>query len=173
MPLAVPNPSTLAPGNLVTGALWNAQVRDALNFLLNPPIFAAYQTTATAAWTGWTTLALQSVVVDSYTGYNGSSPTRYTAQVAGWYQANGVVCWSSNSSGFRNCAVGVNGTRTIGSGQDLPADADFTNVASNLVNVFLNVGDYVELWGYTSVSVGTNIGISDLRTRLDVRWVHQ
>jgi hypothetical protein len=62
----------------------------------------------------------------------------------------------------------------VGSAQDAAAGPDFTTVGSKPgLQVFLNVGDYVEVHGYTNVSVATKVSLADLRTRLDVRWAHQ
>jgi hypothetical protein len=157
----------------IPSALWNAQIRDPLDFLLNPPLFAAYQTTATTAWTGWAAQGVQSVIVDTYGGWSSGSPTRYTAQVTGWYMCTGVTCFGTSSSGWRSCGLSVNGTHSIGTCQDMPASPDFPCVAAVPTPIFLNASDYVEMIAYTNVSVATNVTISDLRTRFNVAWIHQ
>lgn len=171
--LPVPNPVTGYPGLQVTGAFYNAQIRDGLNFLLSPPLFSAYQATATAAWVGWAAQAVQTVIVDTYGGWVSGNPTRYTAQVAGWYMCTGVTCFATNSSGWRSCGWSVNATRTIGSSQDTQASPDIPCVAAAPTPIFLNVGDYVEMVAYTNVSIATNVALPDLRTRINISWMHQ
>lgn len=145
-----------------------------VNFLLYPPKFAAYQATSfsTGTSTGWFAIPVDTIINDNYSGWSNVNPTRYTAQVAAWYEPTAVVCWSNvQTTGWRSTMVGVNGTRTVGSAQDLPAGPDFTTVASKPIQVYLNIGDYLEIWGYTSVASSTAVGLPDLRTRLDVRLV--
>lgn len=172
MPLAVPVPITWTVGEVVTASQLNG-LRDALDYLLNPPIFAATQTSATTPWTTWSVVGVQSVSVDTYSGYS-SSNGGYIAQVAGYYQTTGVVCYAQATTGFRSAGVQVNSTRVPGSIQDLTPDSDFPCVASVPVTVYLNVGDLVQLVGYVGggTNVGTSASHSDIISRLDVRWVH-
>lgn len=172
--LAVPVPRTFVVGEYETASFFNANVRDGLTFALNPPLASLYQTTATTSLSGWTLLSFDASTVDSYGGHSATTnPSRYTAQVAGWYLCSGEVCFSSSqTTGFRSAAFQVNGTRYLGSAQDLAASPDSTNIAPATTPIFLNAGDYVEMVGYSSVATSTVTSFGDLRTRFNVLFVH-
>src|SRR4051794_26326700 len=104
--LPVPVPYTWTVGDISSAALLNAQARDTASFLLNPPIFEAIQTSTTTAVanTTWTPIAWSDpagILADPYGGYTAGAPTRYTAQVAGWYQVSGSIAWAASGVGAR------------------------------------------------------------------------
>jgi hypothetical protein len=78
---------------------------------------------------------------------NAVNNTRLTAVVAGYYHVFGTLCTSSGS--LYAVGIGKNGV--------ISTDA-YTNGTSVYFNghvsfiVFLNIGDYVELWGYAQAN---------------------
>lgn len=171
--LAVPSPRTFKVQEVEVASFLNS-VRDALTFLLNRPIASLYQSTGTSSFSGWVTLSFDSATVDSYGGHSATSnPSRYTAQVSGWYLCSGEICFSSSqTTGFRSAVFQVNGTRYLGSAQDLPASPDSTNIAPATTPIFLNAGDYVEMAAYSSVATTTTTSFGDLRTRFNILFAH-
>ena len=70
--LPVPIPAAEVPGNFITGALWNANVFNGLTFLLNPPLFAGYQTTGQSIPSGQSPVAItmDTETIDTYGGHS-------------------------------------------------------------------------------------------------------
>lgn len=175
--LAVPSPRTWSVGEIETGSNFNASVRDATTFLLNPPICNAIQATFQTVSTGlWTPLTLDSTVVDSYGMHsNSTNNSRATAQVAGWHLVSAASCWVSNATGWRGIRILKNGSTAIaGSGTEITANSSgVTAIATPSVFVYLNVGDYVEGEGYQTS--GANLATSvnnDANCALTVIWLH-
>jgi hypothetical protein len=123
------------------------------NFQLNRPQFSIYQgvsqtfTTATFA-----AVTFDSSLVDTYNGHsNSTNNSRYTAQVAGSYLIAGGTGWASNATGGRGGSFYKNGATPIGASTVVGAVSGVLTIAPlTAALVQLNVGDYVELWGYQS-----------------------
>ena len=159
--LPIPVPSTAAPGNFLTSALWNAQVRDAISFVLNPPIYFGYSTVQVSLSAGvYTAIPLDTDKFDSYGGHSTVTNTsRYVAQVAGVYEVVGGVAIASTSGTLLAAYVAKNGTQITGSGIEVPPMAShFNGTATVPVFVQLNIGDYVETYVYCSAAVQTANG---------------
>lgn len=174
--LAVPNPATEAPGNLITGALWNAQVRDAVNFLTYPPIFLASSTVTTSVTNRvWTTVTLNTTLVDTYSGFN-SANSSYVAPVAGWYFCSGTVAWPSSGVGVRAVAFYKNGAAYSPGAFGMLPSTNSTFLAQGvqaLQLLYLAVGDYVQLM--TSQDSGGTLStgsFSYLPTTMQIFWTH-
>jgi hypothetical protein len=148
------------------------------SFAMNPPSFVGYQsTTQTLTNAAWTSLSLDSSSYDNYVGHsNSTNNSRYTAQIAGWYTCCGVYApQAGNSSGFRAVRLATNGTSTVLGGASYsgqPTTAEDSPVTPTK-DVFLNVGDYVEVQGWQNTGGNYNTAInSDLRSGLWVRFSH-
>jgi len=126
-------------------------LRDALNFLLNPPQAALRQGVAQSLTSGTqTAITMDLEDRDNDGGHSTSSNTsRYTAQTAGWFRVDGGVTYIANATGIRvqfwrinNVTQNVGGTASasIGTGTS-------TRMAAASVFMFLNVADFVELFG--------------------------
>ena len=178
MVLPVPSEMTATVGQILTAAEWNSNVRDGINFLLNPPMFVGTQATtqsiANGAW-GW--LTIDTSVVDTYSGHsNTTNNMRYTAQVAGWYECTANVAWASNATGVRSVALGVNSTTPISATifNLYPGTAGYDPICQTTYKVFLNVGDYVQglVMQTSGAALLTASGASG-QSFLTVEWVHQ
>jgi hypothetical protein len=175
--LPIPIPAQEIPGNLVTGALWNANVFNGLTYMLNPPIFVGYQNTSQSiGQTVWTPISIDTTTVDSYGGHsNTTNNSRYTAQVAGWYTVCGVYGTGTGSStGFRAARIQVNGSPIVAGAVYMLANGSVeTGVVTPTKDVYLNAGDYVEVaaWQNSGASLGTTLDV-DIRCGLWVRWSH-
>lgn len=166
MPLGVPVPGTAVATTVMSAAFYNTNVRDATTFLLNPPKFAATETSATALLANtWTLIPTGTIIQDTYVGASGGG---YKAIVAGTYLVSGSICYSVNATGFRSASLAVNGTRVVGGGQDVQASPDFSIVGTKTVLLVLAVNDVVTIQGFSSVALSTSIAITDFRSRLDV-----
>lgn len=178
MPLAVPVPANGVAGVDIAAAFWNAQVRDAVTFLANKPIFVGLQTSATTSLTNntFTSIGLDTNTVDSYSGHSTvTNNSRYVAQVAGWYVPVGCASIASNTTGSRGCRLAVNGSPVQGSAQITNAvvGGNPSGVGAASRPVFLNVGDYVEAQGYQNSGGALNTLIAaDFTSMLSVYWLH-
>lgn len=175
----MPVPAQVATGNFMTAALWNANIYNGMNFLLNPPIFSGYQVGAQSiAANSWTSLAVDTTIVDSYGGHsNTTNNSRYTAQVAGWYACSGIISFLSNSTGFRAGRFLVNAT--VGIATDTYVQPNAYGGSQTIYGVptrqlYLNAGDYVELqcWHNSGGALSTSTGAAETTSAFDVRWVH-
>jgi hypothetical protein len=159
--------------DIVTAAMMNANVRDAVNFLLNLPLFTGSQAAAQSipnGGAGNTALTLDTNVVDTYAGHSTTvNNTRYVSQAAGYYDVVGVAGFAANATGVRIAAISKNGSQLSPDFRG-PAVATFaTRIPVVLPTVLLNVGDYVELTVYQTSGGALS---TDGSCTLNARWVH-
>lgn len=145
--LPVPNPRTWSVYEQVTSAALNTDLRDAVNFLISPPLFRGSITAATAVTVG-ANVAFP-VVEDNYAGWN-TSGHYWTAPVSGLLQVQVQFKWNSSApAAWPNIEVTVNGSaRVYGPSGPTSAPAQYGGVAL-VSTVRVNVGDKV------AVVVGT------------------
>jgi hypothetical protein len=172
----VPVPRTFGVNEFETAAYLNS-VRDALNYLLNPPLVTVVQTsTQTVPATTYTGLSMQSTIQDTYGSHsNVTNPSRITAQVAGTYEFSGVSVYAANTTGSRGAGIGKNGTVQQGSVAK-GAVSTISDVDSRVTptwQVAMLVGDYVELLSWNNIGGGLATSVaSDVASSLNGRWVH-
>jgi hypothetical protein len=180
MVLAVPSPANGVAGVDVSAAFWNAQVRDAVNFVANPPHCVCYQTVGQSIPSSGATataITFDTNEVDSYSGHSTVTNTsRYVAQVAGWYRVSGSIAYPATSaSSYRYCFLRKNGADIPGGATD---KENVTTTANQIVaaasrEVFLNVGDYVELYALqNSGGAMTTSVTSPQNSYMNVKWEH-
>lgn len=172
MPRTVPASVSESPGNYLTGALWNAQVKATMDFLMGSgtngvPRFKGYASTAQSLATGTTDIAitLDTEDYDSDNGHSTSTNTsRYTIQVAGTYLILGTLAFATNATGNRKVGINVNGANARGGTSQSPGFAGNSWCACVATEQVLAVGDYVELaaWqtsgGNLSTGAATGFG---------------
>lgn len=170
-PAAITNPVT---GTATSSTAFGIPVANDCNFLIAPPIFLGYQSAAQSIPDStYTAVTFDTEIVDSYSGHSTTTNTsRYTAQVAGYYDVVGKVGFVTSGTGRRIGTLYVNGaelgyTRT----EQTPSGTAASNTTCiALAPVFLNVNDYVELFAFQSS--GAPLNTSATPTTLSVRWVH-
>lgn len=174
--LPVPNPRTAVAGEFETAAYFN-MFRDAINFLANPPLAQLYQVTVQAIPNNaFTPLAFDITSVDSYGGHsNTTNNSRYIAQVAGWYEFDGAVGFAINSTGNRDGAWAKNGTQLTAPGPGSIGDgsaAHAVSLAVPMLQIFMNVGDYVELLAFQSSGAAINVLTGQFGCVMTAKWIH-
>lgn len=108
------------------------------------------------------------------TGHSDSVNTsRYTSNFAGWYEVAGAIAYAANATGRRFAIWAVNGTNLSFSAIALPATTALaTMIPARTKQIFLNVGDYVELMGYQESGVPLSTNVGGIETSgMSVRWV--
>lgn len=173
---AVPTPPTIRDG-VTPSSTWN-QFRDAINFLLNPPIAKLRQATVQSIPNGTITPIIFDVedVDTDPAGLGGHSTSvdtsRWIAQYAGWYSVAGRVAYSAASTGTRMSSLAVNGTEVAASRIFIEASAaDLLPMSTSLV--YLTQNDYVEVYAYHTqgTALNTEVGTTDSQSALNIWWV--
>lgn len=148
--LPVPSPRTFVVGETETGSYFNS-LRDALNFLLNPPAATLVQiATASLTTATWTAIGFDSSTFDNYGGHSNSvNNSRYTVQAAGKYLVSGAAAFAANNTGTRGAKVEKNGSVVPGPytlGPTASGRAMSASMSSFIIPC--SVGDYLELFGF-------------------------
>ncbi len=171
MGMVVPNPRTWVDGELVSPEELNTEIRDAINFVLNPPAVAANLTTPqTIPDSTWTTITFNLVTRDTDSISDLSTLGTYTIQTPGLYLLGCNAIWASNTSGVRHVAVFVNGVNV---GRE-SRDAISSGVAGGLTiskSQVLTVGDVVEFKAHQNTGAGRTLnGAGDEISSAFVLW---
>jgi hypothetical protein len=143
----VPVQITWVTGSIVTAAQLNANVRDAVNFAISPPLFVGRQTIVQSVPNSFTTgLTLDVEDVDRDGGHSTVTNTsRYTSQTQGWYSGQASVIYDVlASAAFRLIGWRINGAGAGFGWAGNVATASTISHATTAGRFFLNVGDYVE-----------------------------
>ena len=180
MARTVPTIASEVPGNYLTGALWNANIKAMGDYLLGSsgngvPRFRGTQGTAQSLGSNvWTSLTIDTEVYDSDNGHSTTTNTsRYTVQVAGTYLVTGSVSFVANASANRAVRITVSGSSVPGSFvKTLAPDASGSSGLVTTTQVVCSVGDYLEVQGNQNSggSLNTNPG-SDVCVSLAVQWI--
>jgi hypothetical protein len=112
------------------------------------PMFIGRQTiTQSVANTVWLPLTMDTEVLDTHGGHSTvTNTTRYTAQLAGWYEVRGRAAFANNTNGSRGCRVHYNGTFIQGAA-NIAAAGNLAGIMEVTHTLFLGVGDFVEIAG--------------------------
>lgn len=158
----VPVEITWTTGQIVTAAQLNSNLRDAVNFLLTPPLAVLRQTVAQSLATGtFNPITFDTEDFDRDNGHSTVSNTsRYTAQTPGWYEPEGIFAVAPNATNRRIAKWVVNGTPANAARVDIvtvtqPAGATFSMNAPTR-RLFLNTNDYLELYGWQDGAASLN-----------------
>lgn len=182
MARTVPQSLTEVPGNYVTSAWQNAQVKALNDFLAGSgtngvPRFKGYASTGQSIATGSGTdvpVTLDTEDYDSDNGHSTSTNTsRYTIQVAGVYTVMATASFPTNSTGNRKLGINVNGGNARGGVFQGPAMASNSWSACVCVEQAFVVGDYIELvvWQTSTISLSLNAGGGGFGPVLMCHWI--
>lgn len=171
----VPEAPTFEAGQSDTTEL--NQLRDAVRFCQDPPIFRARSNTTQSLTTGVSAaVLLQAEDFDSEDGHSiVSNLSRYTAVYAGYHAVDGVVFFAGNATGRRGVSFSVNGT-SVNASRTLVFSSGASAVQVHGGDtVYLAVGDYVEMFAFQESGGNLNIGSATANdnSRLNVRWVRR
>ena len=184
--LPVPTQRTWTVGETVTDAWLNSQVRDAITFMLSPPVMIAKVYGPSALPNGqWHPLNIASnVQLDTYNGvapYSATSnpnSSKYIAPVSGVYRITGnVQIQQTNSSfvgPFRSIRIQVNGGFVCAKLQ-VPALTGYSTDLNTSSDVYLNAGDFAEVAVYNGDNTSTYMVFDDLDGygRVSMIWLHR
>ncbi|MEU1731385.1 hypothetical protein [Streptosporangium sp. NPDC020145] len=170
--MIVPSPRTWVVGEIVTAAKLNADIRDALNFLLSPPLWELTHSGIIApASSTQAVMPFDTEIVDRDNGHSTSSNTsRYTSQTAGYYLVSGAVGFVSNGTGKRELTILLNGTTETYPSSIPGLAAGFTGLTTT-GRVYLAVGDYVELYVWQNSGGTLNTNTTKGGPRFGGHWI--
>lgn len=174
--MIIPSTRLFTAGEVETGAYLNSAVTNLGNFMLGKPIATVRQTSAQALTTSGTAYALlfDTEDIDRDNGHSTSTNTsRYTAQTAGWYYVFGQASITGNVTGSRVAGIRVNGVAGNIS-QQISAYTLNANTWTAPVSgmVYLNVGDYVEIWASQTSGASLNTYVvAPYQSFMSVIWV--
>ena len=177
--LPVPVQRTFVVGETETGAFFNSNVRDAINFLLMLPIATVYQTVGQTFGSSGSNnpITFDSTAVDSYGGHSNTvNNSRYVAQVAGWYLVGGAIVFAASTSGtYRKAQIFINGTAiayTVAQLSQVASSSSATTVPISPGIVFLNAGDFVSLYGICDVASLGTVANGQNQSYMTIIWMH-
>lgn len=136
--------------------------------------FALYQQTAAQNVLNLTSTAITfpAPVFDGSSGYNASTPTRYTPTVSGYYLVNGQISYAANVTGGRCVNLVKNGTLIFGqlAAAAIPSTYYNATVAVSGVAYFNGTTDYLEICAHQNS--GATLATVPSSTSLSVLRVH-
>lgn len=149
MALSVPSQRTWTAGYKVAAADLNANVRDAVNFLINPDAAQAHASAIQSIPNAtFTAVALDTLdATYNNTLWVTGSNTKFTIVNAATYRLSGMVSFAGNSTGIREACFRVNGSTLLNTAV-VPGNTNVVTVVVPPTRIHLNAGDYVELCCY-------------------------
>lgn len=132
-----------------TAALFNSQIRDAVNFALNPVRVDVYQNTIQSIPNGVSTSILFDGETSDSDGMHSlvSNTSRLTAVTPGLYLVSGCIGFAANPTGERVARIAINGAGQ-GRASGTAVSGDTTGVGFPARLFQLNAGDYVEIQAF-------------------------
>jgi hypothetical protein len=180
MALQPVNVANTSGSQTMTNAFITANWTNALQFLMSPPIFIGFNTSAQGLASGSGGAAVQwtGETADTYSGHsNTTNPSRYVGQAPGWYWVSGSICFTGNTAGSRKAWISVNGTPVANTNVQGPpclSSSDATTLAVPAMLVELNGStDYVEIWA--AQTSGSSLNLNPNATNasgITVAWAH-
>lgn len=148
-------PTTRATDDLITAAIWNADLVNNVAFLANPPKCRVYNNAAISVPGNTNTiLTFNAERYDTDTIHSTSSNTsRLTCVTAGTYQIFGHVTFASAGTDRRFLQILLGGSTSLGA-IDVPGGALSLSVNTTYA---LTAGQYVELQVYQNSGGALNV----------------
>lgn len=161
----------------VAADMFTQQVGGLVAFQLGGPLAVLRQATNQAIPNGaWTAVTWDTIDVDTAGAWSSSHPTRYTAQITGWYEVDARVDFIAGTTAFRSLAFQINGyvnsVDRCGKVQVPPASGVDTSLTTSTC-LFLAAGDYLEAICYQFSGASSSLASQDGVSIMAVRWCHQ
>lgn len=178
--MAVPSEGAWVDGDPLDTTNLNAQVRDALTWLMEPPAAHLRQTAVQTNLANNTFTSITFTVGEDLDSQDGHSPTtntsRYTAHEDGWWMLTGGVSVEANATGRRMTQWAKNGTVVSGSRIDtLALSAGESVIPARTIFISLSAGDYVELqlWQNSGGTRSTVVLPAEQQSTLTALWIRR
>lgn len=174
------------PAAYTVGQRWTRKAAaahaTALNFLLSPPrCEAVHHTVISPATATWAVVPFDTETYDTDSMHDlVTNTSRVTAQTPGRYEITAVVSFAGNATGDRRAQIRQNAAGAIGGGTQVsqlaahPAAVGasvLTTVELPARDIYLNAGDYVELFVWQNSGGALALTADAPNTYLRARWV--
>ena len=175
--MAAPPLSSWDVGANPTSTILNARIRDAINFLKSRPhaVLRRITTNQSVSNNTNTPIFWNGEDLDTDGGHsNVTNPSRYTVGTAGYYHLSTVVVWATNGSGYRHIFLAKNGDTSFRYGSNYTFVLGISGAQiclSTCAVVPLQVGDYVEVWGFQNSGGSLDVLVSNADSRFELEWV--
>lgn len=177
----LPDQATVAVAQRSTATLWNDDVRDAINFLLNPPAAHIYNSANISCTTATQTLMTfnsesYDTDTDSPMHDTSSNNSRLYLNTTGLWTICAGLTFASNSTGRRSLRVEMNAGGTSGGGTlnreviNAAATSDTTMVTVTFDRRY-TAGDYIEMYALQASGGNLNANGGVGYTYLTARFV--
>ena len=170
----VPVEITWTAGQIVTAAQLNSNLRDAINFIIGPPLCICRQTLAQSiANTTWAGLTFDTEDINRDSMHSTVTNTsRLTAVTAGWYRLEASSGFVSNATGQRAFEWAVNTSRRSPASWINATAGGLATMSHWAVTLFLNVGDFVEAlaWQNSGGALNTASGTAENQAYVAAQW---
>jgi hypothetical protein len=168
----VPNEDTIAVGTKIAASWGNSDVRDAINFLLNPPNVHVTNTTGLSHTTGVSLLLTwDTEVADTDTMHSTVTNTsRLIATTAGLYTVTARAAFAANATGIRSLDVRKNAAGGAGYDSQTPVTGAVTSIAV-IEDIRMAAGDYLEAFGFQTSGGALALDATTGFTLFQLRWV--
>jgi hypothetical protein len=176
----IPVPRTWVNGEFETDTIMNGStgIRDAMNFLLSPPVCQVRRTTGQSIPSATPTPIAFDAEDEDNDGIHSlvTNTSRLTIVTPGWYNVSGMVPYSANGTGGRECRIvkngvvnGVLGGRVLG---PIPSGSIDTCVPIHAIEVQCVAGDFLELYAVqTTGGALTTTATNSIFPILRAAWV--
>ena len=171
----VPSQQTFSAGATLTAAQLNDDLRDAVNFLLDPPSAKAYSSTVTnhnaTGAANFIVVGLNSESWDNDTIHdNVTNNSRLTCKTAGRYLIIGNITFAANATGTRAARIQLGGATDLQTTRVMASPNIVTSIPV-IVEKVLAVNDYVELLGAQNSGGNLDMNAGDNVTWLQMRRI--
>lgn len=165
--MPVPVPATWTVGEHPTAAKLNINVRDTVNFLLNPPAVLVYNGAIAIATAPTVTYAtFSSERYDTENIHDPATPSRLICRTPGIYTFDLYVLYAGSALGSQRSAVlRRNGTQVIRQA-DVPQNAGVATAVPLSTTYKLDLNDYVELGMYQDTG-----GVLNATPEFGMTWI--
>lgn len=165
---------SVATGDVLTAAAWNAQATNVNNYRV-PPACAAYHSVAQSIPNATATaVLLNSEYYDTDDMHSTSTATsRITIATAGIYQLTANVLFDIGGTGMRDLAFYRNGATTYRGSSTMNITASFFTTVNATTTISLAAGDYVEAYVYHTQGSALNIRGDANGVHFTATWLGQ
>lgn len=161
----------------VAATMFTQQVGGLVAFQLRGPLAVFRQMANQAIPSGaWTAVSWDTIDQDTAGGWSSANPTRYTAQVPGWYEVDARVDFVAGTTAFRSLALQINGyVNSVDrcAKMQVPPVSGVDTALTTSTCLFLATGDYLEAICYQFSGSASSLASQDGVSIMTVRWCHQ
>lgn len=172
--MAYSTPRTWVAAEIVTAAQMNANVRDNVAFLANPPKVRAYNSANISCNNAASTLlTLDSERFDTDTMHSTSVNTgRITFTTAGTYMVTGRAAFASGAGAYRELKLSLGAATTLDlDTRGVAGGGNYTTLIVSTLYAF-TAGQYVELYAYQDSGGALNVvNVGNYSPEFSAVWV--